>query len=53
MLAPGKSMPAHGYISQLLRESQQEAEARVFVQNVLLDHADKLGPELAGECKKI
>ncbi len=49
----GKNMPAHGYISQMLRESQQEAEARVYVQNALLEHADKLGPELAQECKQI
>ena len=53
VLAPGKNMPAHSYMSQMLRESQQEAEARVFVQNALLDHTDKLEPELAQECKQI
>ena len=53
VLAPGKTMPAHGYMSQMLRESQQEAEARVFVQDALLDHRDKLGPELAAECKGV
>ena len=55
LLAPGKSMPAHSCRSQLMRESQQEAEARVLVQDALLDETRKarLGTELAKECQEI
>jgi len=55
LFGAGRSAPTHSCRTQLLRESQQEAEARVFVQNALLDHAltIKLGAELAERCRKI
>jgi hypothetical protein len=51
ILGPGKDGPAPTRSFQMLRESLQEAEARVYVENALLDHADKLGPDLAGRVK--
>ena len=55
LMGAGKSAPAHSCRTQMLRESQQEAEARVFVQNALLDEKLKarLGPELARRCEQI
>ena len=38
---------------QMLREGLQEAEARVFVENALLDRSTKLGPDLAKRCKEV
>jgi hypothetical protein len=54
-LGPGRIAPAHSCRSQMMRLSLQEAEARVFVQNALLDEAvkAKLPGELAEECKRI
>jgi hypothetical protein len=54
LLGAGKTAPTHSCRTQMLRESQQEAEARVFVQNALLDDALKarLGPELAKQCQQ-
>ena len=53
LISPGREGPVPSCRSQMLREGLQEAEARVFVQNALLDKADKLGPELAQRCKEI
>jgi hypothetical protein len=39
LLAPGKDGPASTVRLEMMREALQEAEARVFVQNVLLDPA--------------
>jgi len=55
LLGAGQNVPTHSCRTQLLRESQQEAEARVLVQNALLDEAQKakLGAVLAERCRKI
>ena len=53
ILGSGRKAPTHSCRTQLLRESQQEAEARVFVQNAILDQKAKLGPELTERCRKI
>jgi len=55
ILGAGRNAPAHSCRTQLLRESQQEAEARVYVQNAILDDAQKskLGAELVERCRKI
>jgi hypothetical protein len=55
LLDPGKDGPVPSIRFQLLRESLQEAEARVFVQNALLDEAlrAKLGKDLADRCTRI
>jgi len=55
LLGAARSAPTHSCRTQMLRESQQEAEARVFVQNALLDETLKarLGPELAAKCQQI
>ena len=37
----------------MLREGMQDFEARAFVQDALLDHGDKLGPDLAKRCKEV
>jgi len=47
ILGAGTNGPVPTTRHQVMRESLQEAEARIFVQNALLDHADKLGPDLA------
>jgi len=55
LLGAARSAPAHSCRTQLLRESQQEAEARVFVQNALLDEKLKarLGADLARRCQQV
>ena len=55
LFGAGQNSPAHSCRTQLLRESQQEAEARVFVQNAILSETRKarLGAELAERCRKI
>lgn len=53
LFAPGKKMPAHTARTQLLRESHQETEARVFVTDALLDQAAKLPADLAARAKAI
>jgi len=55
ILGAGQNGPAPSCRTQLLRESHQEAEARIFVQNAILDSAVKarLGPELAARCAKL
>jgi hypothetical protein len=53
VISPGRDGPVPSRRSQMLREGLQEAEARVFVQNALLDHADKLGPALAARGRDI
>ena len=55
LLGAGRNGPTHTCRTQLLRESHQEAEARVVVQNALLNAAQKarLNPELAARCEKL
>ena len=52
-LGRGKNGPVATYHLRLLREALQDMEARIFVQDALLDHADKLGPDLAQRCKDV
>ena len=49
ILAPGKDGPIPTVRSELMREALQEAEARVLIQDALLDDTlrAKLGPDLA------
>jgi len=53
ILEPGKEGPVSSVRAELMRESLQEAEARVFVQNALLDETmkAKLGTDLAARAK--
>ena len=53
VLGAGREGPVTTLRVQMLREGLQDAEARMFVQDALLDHADKLGPELAGKVKAV
>ena len=55
LLGAASKVPAHSCRSRMLRESQQEAEARILVQNALLDEASrkKLSAELEAECRQI
>jgi hypothetical protein len=53
ILGAGREGPVTTLRTQMLREGLQDAEARMFVQNALLDHADKLGPALAGKVKAV
>jgi hypothetical protein len=55
LLAAGKDGPLHSCRSRMLLESLQEAEARVFVQNALLDDQKraKLGDQLTKRCEKV
>jgi hypothetical protein len=55
VIAPGKEGPVSTARFEMMRESCQEAEARVFVQNAILDEETKirLGPELAAKCKEL
>ena len=52
-VGPGRSGPVPTMNLVLLKESLQDLEARAFVQDALLDHADKLGPDLAKRCKEL
>ena len=51
LLEPGKNGPIPTCRLQLLRESLQEAEAHIFLQNAVLDQRTKLSPELAQRCQ--
>ena len=53
VIGQGREAPVPTLRMQMLREGLQETEARIFVQNALLDHADRLGPALAKRCKEI
>ncbi len=53
ILGPGGNGPAPTGRYQMLREGLQEAEVRMFVQDALLDHKDKLGPDLAKRCQEV
>lgn len=55
ILEPGKEGPVSSVRAELMRESLQEAEARVFVQNTLLDETmkAKLGTDLAARAKAL
>jgi len=49
---PGKDGPVPTAHLRLFQAALQDFEARMFVQDALLDHADKLGPDLARRCKE-
>ena len=55
ILGAGPSGPVSTTRHQMMREALQEAEARIFVQNALLEpsHAARLGPALAKRCKEL
>ena len=53
LLAPGAQGPEPTCLLRMMQEAEQEAEARIFVQNALLDHADQLGPDLAKRCQEV
>ena len=55
LLSPGKDGPASTVRFELMRESLQEAEARIYVQNPLLDPVGrrKLGDALARRCQEL
>ncbi|HUW57203.1 MAG TPA: glycoside hydrolase domain-containing protein [Planctomycetota bacterium] len=55
LLAPGPDGAISTVRFELMRESLQEAEARVFIQDALLDDAQraKLAEELAGRCEHL
>ena len=55
LLMPGKDGPISSVRFELLREGLQEAEARIFVQNALLDETQraKLGKPLADRLRKL
>jgi len=55
LLAPGKDGPIVTARFQMLREACQEAEARIFVQNAIVNEVTraKLGTGLAGRCKEL
>ncbi|HUU42355.1 MAG TPA: glycoside hydrolase domain-containing protein [Planctomycetota bacterium] len=55
LLGPGKDGPVATCRHQMMREALQEAEARVFVQDALLDpdRRKRLGPELARRAEEV
>ncbi len=55
VVTPGRQGPIAGVRLEILRESLQEAEARVFVQNALLDEGlrRRLGDDLARRARAI
>ena len=53
LLGAGKEGPAPTCHLRLLQEALQDMEVRIFVQDALLDHPDKLGPDLARRCKEL
>lgn len=52
-LGPGRNGPVPTAHLRLFQAALQDFEARKFVQDALLDHADKLGPDLARRCKEV
>ena len=52
-LGAGKNGPVPTCRFRLFQESLQDMEARIYVQDALLDHKDKLGPDLAKRCKTV
>jgi len=52
-LGAGKNGPVATCHFRLLQESLQDMEARIYVQDALLDHKDKLGPDLAKRSKDV
>ncbi len=55
IVGEGSDGPVSSVRAEILREGLQEAEARVFVQNALLDEqlTKKLSAELAARCKQL
>jgi len=52
-VGPGETGPVPTSRTRMLQEGLQEAEARIFVQDALLDQEKKLGPGLAKRCKEL
>lgn len=52
-LGAGKNGPVATCHFRLFQESLQDLEARIYVQDALLDHKDKLGPDLYKRCKEV
>jgi len=55
VLGPGKTAPIPTARYEMIREGVEEAEARVFVQNAILDEGSRsrLGAALAAKCKAV
>jgi len=53
LAAPGPDGAVPTVRFHALRESIQDAEAAIFVAEALSRHADRLGPGLAGRCRKL
>jgi len=55
LVGPGRDGPVPTCRTRMLQEALQEAEARIFVQNAILDDGQraKLGPDLARRCKQL
>ena len=52
-LGAGKDVPAATGHLRLLQESLQDMEARIFVQDAVLDQKDKLGADLGKRCHEV
>jgi hypothetical protein len=52
-VGPGEAGPVPTSRTRMLQEGLQEAEARIFVQDALLDQEQKLGPDLAKRAKEL
>jgi RNA polymerase sigma factor (sigma-70 family) len=53
LATPGKDGPQHTLRFELVREGLQEAEALILVSEAMHDHAAKIGPKLAAECRAL
>jgi len=52
-VGPGEAGPVTTCRVRIMQEGLQEAEARIFVQNALLDQEAKLGPDLAKRAREL
>jgi hypothetical protein len=52
-VGPGEAGPMPTARTRMLQEGLQEAEARIFVQDALLDQGQRLGPDLAKRAKEL
>ena len=53
MVGPGATGPVPTCRTRMMQEGLQEAEARIFVQNALLDQEASLGPDLARRAREL
>jgi hypothetical protein len=53
LVGRGATCPVPSCRTRMLQESLQEAEARIFVQNAVLDAKEKLGADLARRCQEV